>query len=176
MKKYLLALLLLLPFAAQADDVLDFTIDPFISSYTDASGVKFAMSGGESWRWRGEVTYADRLPSLGGGFGYKWENDFQLYLTANKVRNGETPAAPINFEPTQPHDRHISMTDGEGYSLNLEADYKWVFVRYTYYDLDHDYAVSTVNPTPPPLYLNTDQGKVNTTNDMWMIGIRIPII
>lgn len=184
MKNYILALLLFLPFSVQATDPpaepLNLTLDPYLSSYKEASGVRFSFTGGNHWRWRGEVNYSDRLPGLGGGGGYWWHDDVALFFTVNKTRNGSIPDAPINYVPEQPApplNQNITMTDGQGYSYNLELDYKWVFVRYTYYDLEHDYSVSHWRQGPNgPVYVDVDQGIVSTSDDMISIGLRIPLL
>lgn len=164
--KFLLIGLLFCSTGQAATDA-ELTLDIYASDEPDSAGAKIVISGGPDWRWRSEIVVSNNLAGVGVALGYKWQNEFQFYLGLNKVHKYDPVDAP-NVGTPPIHQVYVS--EGKGHSWSAELDYKWIFVRYNRYYLEHDFSI--LSGTLPA---RTDSGTIDNNGSVYWLGVRIPL-
>jgi hypothetical protein len=131
MKKYLLLLVLMLPFTVLADEP-HMELAVFGSSIDDGQGAKFGLHGGDSLQWAIDYSMTNSLngisvaagPKLGEAkllFGIQWVDRFEM----------DSFVTDINGDNIQ-----IDSRDGDGAAVFAELYYQYFFARVIYYEVE----------------------------------------
>jgi hypothetical protein len=173
MNKYLLILLLIFPFAGLADEgdpsEPRLAVSLFASSLEKGAGARLGLHGGDNFLWALDWNLSQSLGGVSAAVGKRF-GGLDLLIGVSQAMNYYNPEAiTLNVGGV---DMTTTLHDGDGATAFIEADYKYLFVKWSYYEVEQNYHASRWTPGPKG-HLIVNEGTVNQYGQALWLGVNI---